>query len=115
MGFPEAGGRFDLKNHRPEIVYFGGLGGPGGPKNPPRRWGASTPTFWNGFWGPPGPPRPQNRGISDQLLFFIFRPPSAQHRAILRMPDGLLAAEDQGQDDEDPALEQLELTPTETA
>ena len=30
----------------PEIVDLGGLGGPGGPKNHSKRWGAKPPTFW---------------------------------------------------------------------
>ena len=41
---------------RPEIVDFWGLGGPGGPKNHSKRWGASPPTFWNGLWGRWGRP-----------------------------------------------------------
>ncbi len=38
---------------RPEIADFGDLGGPGDPKNHSRRWGASPPTFWNGFGAGP--------------------------------------------------------------
>jgi len=34
---------------RPEIVDFEGLGGPGRPGEPPKRWGASPPTFLGGF------------------------------------------------------------------
>ena len=45
---------------RPEIVDFGGLGGPGSPKNHSRRWGAKPPTFWNGLWGRWGRPNPKN-------------------------------------------------------
>ncbi len=46
---------------RPEIVDFWGLGGPGGPNNHSRRWGASPPTFWNGFGGRRGRPNPTNQ------------------------------------------------------
>jgi len=41
--------------HRPEIVDFGGLAGPGRPGNLPKRWGAKSPTFLEGR--PPGAPQ----------------------------------------------------------
>jgi len=34
---------------RPEIVDYGGLGGPGRPGNLPKRWGAKPPTFLEGL------------------------------------------------------------------
>jgi len=46
---------------RPEIVDFWGLGGPGWPGNLPKRWGASPPTFLEGFPAARGRPDPQNR------------------------------------------------------
>ena len=36
---------------------FGGLGGPGQPGNPPRRWGGEAPHLFGRFPGRPGPPR----------------------------------------------------------
>ncbi len=33
------------------MVDLGCLGGPGGQENPPKRWGAKRPTFWNGVPG----------------------------------------------------------------
>ena len=44
----------------PEIGHFGGLGGPGGSGNPPKRCRASPRTFWKGVPGPQGRPDPQN-------------------------------------------------------
>ncbi len=44
-----------------EIIDFGGLEGPGGPRNPSKRWGAKPPAFWSGLRGPKGPPDPKNR------------------------------------------------------
>ena len=38
-----------------------GLGGPGGPKNHSRRWGAKPSTFWHGFLGRRGRPDAQDR------------------------------------------------------
>ena len=34
----------------PEIVDLLGPGGPCGPQNYSKRWGASSLTFWNGCW-----------------------------------------------------------------
>ncbi len=55
---------------------FWGLGGPGGPKNNSRRWGASPPTFWNVFWGPPGPPIPKQSTISGRPRSHVLQNPS---------------------------------------
>ncbi len=50
---------------RPEIVECWGLGGPGGPQNHLKKWGASPPTFWNGVGGRRGRPNPKNRRVPD--------------------------------------------------
>ena len=55
------GGSADRRTGRPEIVDFGGLGGPGRPGNLPKRWGASPPTFLEGFPAARGRPDLQNR------------------------------------------------------
>ncbi len=52
---------------RPRIVDLWGLGGPGGPKNHSRRWGASPPHLLKWCLGPPGPPRPKQSSISGRL------------------------------------------------
>ncbi len=44
-----------------EIFDFGDLGGPWGPGNHSKRWGANPPTFWKGFLGPRGRTDPRNR------------------------------------------------------
>ena len=44
----------------PDIGHFWGLGGPGGPENLLEGWGASPPTFLEGFRGPRDHPDPQN-------------------------------------------------------
>ncbi len=41
-----------------------GLGGPGGPKNHPKRWGNSPSVFWFGCLGRRGRPNPKNRRVS---------------------------------------------------
>ena len=46
---------------RPEIVDFVGLGGSRRPGNLPKRWGATPPTFLEGFPAARGRPDPQNR------------------------------------------------------
>jgi hypothetical protein len=43
-----------------EIIDFCGLGGPGGPRNHSKKWGAKPPTFWKGFWSRRGRPDPNN-------------------------------------------------------
>jgi hypothetical protein len=43
------------------MVGFWGLGGPGGPANPSKWWGASPLTFWKGWRGHRGRPNPKNR------------------------------------------------------
>ncbi len=45
---------------RLEIAHFGCLGGPGGPGNPPERWGAKPPSFLEGLQSPRGFPDPKN-------------------------------------------------------
>jgi len=60
---PETGSPGALRGcgDRPEIVGFGGLGGPGRPINPPKRSGAKPPTFLEGFPASRGRPDPQHR------------------------------------------------------
>ncbi len=43
---------------RPDIVDFGGLGGPSGPKNP-----SKGGRIWNGFWGRRGRPNHKNQRL----------------------------------------------------
>ena len=52
---------------RPGIVDFGGLGGPGRPGNPPKRWGAKPHTFLKGFPAARGRPDPQSPGFSRSI------------------------------------------------
>ncbi len=43
----------------PEVIDFGGLGGPGGSGEPFEWKGAKPPTFWEGRPTPPGRPDPK--------------------------------------------------------
>ncbi len=53
---------------------FGGLGGPGSPKNQSRRWGAKSPTFWQGCWGSRGRPEPKGRRLpAGQKTYFVLK------------------------------------------
>jgi hypothetical protein len=40
---------------------WGGLDGPGSPRNHSKRWGTLRPAVWNGFWEPRGRPDPKNK------------------------------------------------------
>ena len=68
----------------PEIVDFGGLGGPGRPGNLPERWGASPPTFLEGFRAAGGRPDPQNQRfpVRSEMLG-SFCPDARLHRPAL--------------------------------
>ncbi len=52
----------------PEMADFGGLAGPGGPEDPPKRWGGFPPTFREGVPGPRGP----KSAISGSRAFLLF-------------------------------------------
>ncbi len=58
---------------------FWGLGGPGGPRNHSRRWGAKPPTFWNGFGGRPDPQASTISGWPKN--------PCMKHPSVLRIRD----------------------------
>jgi hypothetical protein len=59
---------------RPEIADFRGLGGPGGPKNHYRRWGAKAPTFGYCFWGRRGRPDPKNQRLPAGPKTMYYKP-----------------------------------------
>jgi len=54
---------------RPEIVDFGGLGGPGRPGNLPKGWGAKPPTFLEGFQAARGRPDPKNLRFPVTIIY----------------------------------------------
>ena len=56
---------------RGKIQDFGGLGSPGPPGDPSKRWGVSPPTFFRGFPAARGRPDHQNPGFS----LLIWPPP----------------------------------------
>ncbi len=69
MGAP---GPPDIDGVSQEIIGFRirGLGGPGGPGNHAKMWGAKAPTFWTGFWSPRGRPDPENRRFPGPKIMY---------------------------------------------
>ncbi len=65
---------------RPEIADFVGRGGPGGPNNDSRTWGASPPHFLEWFLGPPGPPKLPKSTIPGRPQNHVLKPTCIQLR-----------------------------------
>ncbi len=56
----------------PEIIDFGGLDGPGGPRKHSKRRGASRPAFWSCFWGPRGCPDPKINDCQENVFSLLY-------------------------------------------
>ncbi len=54
-----------------DMIDFGSLAGPGGPRDPSKRWGVSPPTSWKGLPGPRGRPDLQNRPFPGPDMGFV--------------------------------------------